>query len=174
MFALQSQIAGAKVVSQVVAKKQQRSTVANAKMAHGKGTLRQRNFVFERRTNHDHKTTPRRVFSLSRLDNSQATENFFSIFAFFPERSIVFFSFRFPRNSARALARALFHLSFSRVKESESARGSKKTKRGERRERALSPSINQKKISKFKVSKKCIGKKPLTQNSRLSSSYYFY
>jgi hypothetical protein len=46
MFALQSQIAGAKVVSQVVAKKQQRSTVANAKMAHGKGTLRQRNFVF--------------------------------------------------------------------------------------------------------------------------------
>jgi hypothetical protein len=71
MFALQSQIAGAKVVSQVVAKKQQRSTVANAKMAHGKGTLRQRNFVFERRTNHHHKTTPRRVFSLSRLDNSQ-------------------------------------------------------------------------------------------------------
>jgi len=61
MFALQSQIAGAKVVSQVVAKKQQRSTVANAKMAHGKGTLRQRNFVFLREelittTNHDDAT----------------------------------------------------------------------------------------------------------------------
>ena len=39
MFALQSQIAGAKVVSKVVAKKQQRSTVVSAKMAHGKGTL---------------------------------------------------------------------------------------------------------------------------------------
>ena len=39
MFALQSQIAGAKVVSKVVAKKQQRSTVVSAKIAHGKGTL---------------------------------------------------------------------------------------------------------------------------------------
>merc|ERR1712072_1056965 len=37
MFALQSQIAGAKVVSKVVAKKQQRSTVVSAKIAHGKG-----------------------------------------------------------------------------------------------------------------------------------------
>ena len=39
MFALQSQIAGAKVVSKVVANKQQRSTVVSAKIAHGKGTL---------------------------------------------------------------------------------------------------------------------------------------
>ena len=38
MFALQSQIAGAKVVSKVVANKQQRSTVVSAKIAHGKGT----------------------------------------------------------------------------------------------------------------------------------------
>merc|ERR1712072_435282 len=37
MFALQSQIAGAKVVSKVVAKKQQRSTVVSAKISHGKG-----------------------------------------------------------------------------------------------------------------------------------------
>merc|ERR1712188_125160 len=36
MFALQSQIAGAKVVSKVVAKKQQRSTVVSAKISHGK------------------------------------------------------------------------------------------------------------------------------------------
>jgi hypothetical protein len=39
MFALQSQIAGAKVVSKVVAKKQQRSTVVSAKISHGKGAL---------------------------------------------------------------------------------------------------------------------------------------
>ncbi|CAL6285911.1 unnamed protein product [Bathycoccus prasinos] len=37
MFALQSQIAGAKVVSKVIANKQQRSTVVSAKIAHGKG-----------------------------------------------------------------------------------------------------------------------------------------
>merc|ERR1711990_141973 len=37
MFALQSQIAGAKVVSKVVANKQQRSTVVSAKISHGKG-----------------------------------------------------------------------------------------------------------------------------------------
>merc|ERR1711943_138421 len=37
MFALRSQIAGAKVVSKVVAKKQQRSTVVSAKISHGKG-----------------------------------------------------------------------------------------------------------------------------------------
>merc|ERR1711959_407819 len=37
MFALQSQIAGGKVVSKVVAKKQQRSTVVSAKISHGKG-----------------------------------------------------------------------------------------------------------------------------------------
>ena len=133
MFALQSQIAGAKVVSQVVAKKQQRSTVANAKISHGKGTLRQRNFVFERRTNHHHKTTPRRVFSLSRLDNSQE-KIFSSSLRFFPRIDRLLF-LPFPSKfSARALARALFRLSFSRVKESKSARGSKKTKRGERRE----------------------------------------
>ena len=37
MFALQSQIAGAKVVSNVAPKKQQRSTVVSAKLSHGKG-----------------------------------------------------------------------------------------------------------------------------------------
>ena len=70
------------------------------------------------------------------LDWITAKRKFFLHRCVFSRGSIVFFSFRFPPSkfSARALARALFRLSFSRVKESKSARGSKKTKRGERRE----------------------------------------
>lgn len=102
MFALQSQIAGAKVVSQVVAKKQQRSTVANAKMAHGKGTLRQRNFVFERRTNHHHNE------SSPSLDWITAKRKFFLHHCVFSRGSIVFFSFRFPPSKLCARTRARF------------------------------------------------------------------
>jgi hypothetical protein len=90
---------------------------------------------------------------------------------FFPEdRSSSFPSVSLPRNSARALARALFRLSFSRVKESKSARGSKKTKRGERREPfSLDLPFATKKISKFKVSKKWHWQK--TTNTKLSSLF---
>ena len=68
------------------------------------------------------------------LDWITAKRKFFSIiFAFFPEDQSSSFP-SVPLETLRAHSRALCRLSFSRVKESKSARGSKKTKRGERRE----------------------------------------